>query len=273
MSEPCYAPTFEGSSFFHCLAIRITYAMQLLITIVQLVVTLNTETFGCKYKQLRFRMDHCRAGNSDPGINLNADEYERHVHSYRIQFGKNTEWEQWMLDNRDRFIYAFNKAKDKPETLDISFRYETVPIAYDPPWTDEAEHMAVLEGLAEACYAGYDFKFVFNGDPGTTYSNAVAGISSTTSCASGNTVYLYFESIFNHEFGHIMGLPHHYDSNDQVGSAMHMPPGETKCLLDRSINQFCSACRTALFIPLDVDNSAEIQTIVENINSRYPDSY
>jgi hypothetical protein len=40
--------------------------------------------------------------------------------------------------------------------------------------------------------------------------------------------------------------------------------------MDRNSNQWCSACRTALHLPLDVDNDAEISDAGLNLLLRYP---
>lgn len=270
MSEPCYAPVFERSSFLTCLLNAISYAFVLLALLLLIAITFGSERFICQLRQTVFRMRHCRDGNSDPHIDLNMDAYEWHVHDWRERYGKSAEWEQWMRDNRDRYIHAFNNARSAPDTLVIAFRYDTAPVAYNPPWTSETEHMGVLEAISEGCYIGYEFDFVFNGDTTTSYCNAIAGIPTNHSRAEGKTVYLYYEGIFIHEFGHVIGLPHHYDTDPEYGRGMHMPPGETLCLMDRRGNQLCSACRTALYIPLNVDNSAAVEAAIRNINSRYP---
>lgn len=270
MSEPCYAPVFEGSSALGCLFINIFYALLLIVLLILIILTFGSDIFVCRFRQVAFRMQHCREGNHDRNIDLSGDAYERHIRAYKEQFGKSAEWEQWMLDNRDRYQNAFNKASEKPATLDIAFRYDTDPIAYSPPWASEAEHMLVLEALAQGAYAGYDFQFIFNGDTVASYGNVIAGIPTNSSHASGKNVYLYYEAIFNHEFAHVMAIRHHYDTDDQTGDGLHMPPGESQCIMDRNNNQFCSACRTALHIPLDVDNDAAITAAVSNIASRYP---
>lgn len=55
-----------------------------------------------------------------------------------------------------------------------------------------------------------------------------------------------------------------------IGTGLHFPPGERGCVMDRNENQYCSACRAALTIPLDVDNSDEINTTGNVILLRYP---
>jgi hypothetical protein len=199
-----------------------------------------------------------------------TDPYEVQVKSFRARYSKSIEWERWMLDNRGRYEAVFLKAKEDPCVRSIAFRYDTHPIAYNPPWDSEAQHMAALKALSDLRYPGYDFRLLFDGDTVSSYANAIAGIPTNESYASGKDVYLYYETIFDHEFAHIVCIPHHYDTDAEYGMGRHMPPGESRCLMDRSSNQFCSACRTALNIPLDVDNEEPINAASEEIRRRYP---
>jgi hypothetical protein len=268
-NTPCYAPVFEGSSALTCLILSIINILLLLALIVLLIFTFGNRAIRCAILQIQFRLKHCRNGNTDPSIPL-GDPYAQHVHSYRMLYGKDSAWEQWMLANRNRYQGVFERAASRPNVLVIAFRYDSMPIAYNPPWTSEAEHMHALETMAELTYAGYDFQFNFNGNTSTSYANVIAGIPTNASHASGKDVFLYYETIFGHEFGHVMGVLHHYDSVADIGAGQHMPPGENRCLMDRTINQYCSACRTALFIPLDVDNADGITAASGVIHSRYP---
>lgn len=269
-NQPCYAPVFSGSSAFVCLFKIIYYTFLLLLYIIALMLSRGNESVFCAFRRASFRIQNCRKGNADTTINLNADPYERHVRAYKNQYGKDDTWEQWMLNNRNRYENGFTKANQRPAVLDIAFRYDTNPIAYNPPWANEAEHMAALEAFAEPAYAGSNFNFIFNGDTSASYANVIAGIPTNSSHATGKDVYLYFETIFNHEFAHVMGVLHHYDTPAQTSIGQHMPPGETLCIMDRNSGQFCSACRTALHIPLDLDNQAAIDAASTNIRDRYP---
>jgi len=269
MNKPCLAPIIGGSSIFVCSFKSLIYLILMVFLVIVFILTFGSSKVLCKIRQLLFRIKHCRSGNSDPNIDLRFDPYERHVKAYREQYGKTAEWEQWMLDNRDRYEIAFNKAREKPEIFNISFHYDTDPIAYNPPWANETEHMTALEAHAEAAYPGYDFRFIFNGDTNTSYANVIAGIPTNNSRATDN-IYLYYETIFNHEFGHVLAVFHHYDTIEEIGQGNHMPPGESTCLLDRTTSQYCSACRTALHLTLDVDNSILLRATVEEIKSRYP---
>ncbi|MEK6283029.1 MAG: hypothetical protein AABN95_21940 [Acidobacteriota bacterium] len=265
----CYAPVFKASSALTCLLFSILNLLILLTLIVLLIVTLGSRDILCLIRRIQFRLKHCRTGNSDPAIPL-GDPYAQHVHSFRMLYGKDSAWEQWMLANRSRYEPIFEGAEIRPAVMMIAFRYDSAPIAYNPPWTSETQHMNALASMSELAYAGYDFQFTFEGNTSTSYANVIAGIPTNASNASGKNVYLYYEGIFNHEFGHVMGVPHHYDTIDDVGAGQHMPPGETGCLMDRNEIQYCSACRTALFIPLNVDNAAAIADAVDVINDRYP---
>lgn len=198
------------------------------------------------------------------------EPWEVQVRSTRLRYGKSAAWETWMLANSARYAPAFAIVRPTPCTLTLAFRYETTPIAYDPPWSSEGEHMRALELLSELTFPGYDFRFVFRGDPATSFASVIAGIASGVSRAVGRNVHLYYETILDHELGHVMGLPHHYDTLEQAGEGRHMPPGDDGCLMDRTRSQFCSGCRTALNARLDVDNEAAIDAAVNEILRRYP---
>lgn len=199
-----------------------------------------------------------------------AGTYELQVTQFAEMYNKTSAWKDWMIANKSRYSTTFSKSKSKPGTITISFRYETVPVNYAPAWTDENEHMAVFKTMAQGAYPGFNFNFVFNGNTSTSYANIIAGTAGTTSYSYGKNVYLYFETIFNHEFGHTMGLLHHYDTVADVGNGSHMPPGDTQCIMDRTSSLYCSACRTALGIPLDVSDAASVDGAINDILSRYP---
>jgi hypothetical protein len=206
-------------------------------------------------------------GGSSSGVSA---AFAARIADYKAAYGKSDEWEDWMVANGARYQAAFNTSSAAPATITISFRYETGPIGYNPAWNDETEHMNVFNTMAEGAYPGYTFNFVYEGDTNTSYANIIAGTAGTTSYASGKNVYLYYETIFNHEFGHTMNLPHHYDTAGDMGLGLHMPPGDTKCILDRTSTMFCSACRTALGIPLDVTDTTDMDIAMNDIIDRYP---
>jgi hypothetical protein len=174
-----------------------------------------------------------------------------------------------MFDNSARFEPVYRRASIKPEVLELSFRYMN-PIDYEPPWVNEAEHMAALEAIAELTYPGFDFAFVLNGNEADSYADVVAGIPGDTSNRSGNTIFAHNETIFGHEFAHVMLAQHHYTTIETIGTGLNMPPGESTCLMDRNDNEFCSGCRAALGLPLDVDNSDAIGVAVREVGHRYP---
>ena len=209
----------------------------------------------------------CGGGGSSGGA---GTMFDQRIANYKKAYGMTDEWESWMIANKERYLDTFAVSSVRPNTITVSFQYETTPINYSPAWGDEGEHMDELATMAEGAYPGYYFNIIFEGNNDTSYANMIAGISTNTSYALGKNVYLYYETIFNHEFGHIMDLPHHYDSISDIGDGLHMPPGETLCLMDRTSTTFCSACRTALGIPLDIFDTSEMDSAMSNILSRYP---
>ena len=209
-------------------------------------------------------------GSSSGSSSGVSGTYAARVANYKAKYGKSDEWEDWMIANNTRYEATFSASSAKPATITISFRYETMPINYVPAWASEAQHMSVFTTMAQGAYPGYNFNIVFGGDTSSSYANIIAGLAINTSYTSGKNVYLYYETIFNHEFGHIMKLPHHYDSVGQIGDGLHMPPGDTQCIMDRTSTMYCSACRTALGIPLDITDTTDMDNAMADIIGRYP---
>lgn len=215
----------------------------------------------------------CNDGDGDSSSGSSSGvsgPFEAQVADYKVTYGKSNEWENWMTANKARYEATFVASSAKPATITISFRYETAPINYAPAWASEAEHMSVFTTMAQGAYPGYNFNFEFEGDTSSSYANIIAGLAINNSYAFGKNVYLYYETIFNHEFGHIMKLPHHYDTVAQIGDGLHMPPGDTLCLMDRTSSMYCSACRTALGIPLDITDTTDMDNAMADILGRYP---
>lgn len=199
-----------------------------------------------------------------------TNQYEVQVKSFRAHYGKSADWEAWMLANRARYENVFAAAHVLPCPLKIAVSYASLPpLPYNPPWTNEDQHMAALNRMSDGAFSGYHFAFTFGLDAGAAYGQAILGVAGT-SYASGRTVYLHYETIFDHEFGHVLNVQHHYDSDSTVGTGQHFPPGETGCIMDRNSEQYCSACRTALNLPLDIDNYDQIDSASTDILSRYP---
>jgi hypothetical protein len=269
MATACPAPVFRAHAAFWCFIQAIVAVPLLLILGIAWLVS-GDDRIQCEIRRILFRLKNCRRGNANAKLDLLTDAYTLRVQEFGALYGKDTAWAQWMEENRDRYLPAFNAASAAPRPITIAFRYQSAPIAYNPPWTSEAEHMAALEGCMELTYPGYDFQLLFGVDPDDTYANIEAGIPTNSSFTAGRDMHLYYETIVNHEFAHVLKLHHHYDSPETTGTAQHMPPGETVCLMDRSSEQLCSACRTALGIPLDVDNRAAIRAQIEAILARYP---
>ena len=195
------------------------------------------------------------------------DAYEVQIRSFRARYNKTNRWEAWMFANRDRYEPVFLAAHALPCPVTVAVSYQT-PLAYNPPWSSESEHMTLLEQMSDPIFPGYHFDFRYGVDPAATYAHAILGVPGG-SAASGRDLYLHYETIFAHEFGHVVKVLHHYEDADlsTIGKGLHFPPGETGCVMDRNDTQYCSACRAALNLPLDADNS---ETASDVILARYP---
>lgn len=212
------------------------------------------------------------AGISECIVEVRDDiSYSEQVNIVKARYGKSNEWETWMesAEVRARYESAWERSRTVPTTLKLAFRYGGAPLAYDPPWEDEHQHMEVFDEMATLSYPGLNFELLFGADPATTDMLIEVGGLGGTSHAGGNYAYLYYETIFGHEFGHILSIPHHYLGAD-ISTTIFMPPGETLCVMARNSNQYCSGCRAAMHLDLNADTSAELSAIGSDILSRYP---
>ena len=202
-------------------------------------------------------------------------DYDAEVRTYQEEVGMPGEWRFWMLERKDRWSNSYIRGRRDHEAH-VYVRYER-EIAYDPPWSSEEEHYAALEQLAELQYPGWDFTFSVyeDGVEDNLERNDVVAVlgHSGDSNASGRTIYLLWEGIFSHEFGHTLGLRHHYCGGagaDYCPDAY--PPGENKCTMDRNSSSFGP---TEIFL-LQLTGERpedEINAAWSNINSRYPEGY
>ena len=197
-----------------------------------------------------------------------SDRYEVQVKSFRSRYGKDAAWETWMMTNRARYDNVVPAALATPCPIRIAVSYAS-PVPYNPPWTNEAEHMTALNRMANVHFPGYQFDFQFGIERSTAYAECILGWPGNSD-ASGRTLRLHFETIFGHEFAHILNVAHHYEGASLGNSGFHFPPGETLCIMDRNANEYCSACRTAMNLPLDVNNRQAILDAIDVILDRYP---
>jgi hypothetical protein len=212
------------------------------------------------------------AGISECTIEVRADiSYDEQVEVIKSRYGKTSEWRNWMKssDIRARYQPAWDRCRSVPTTLKIAFRYGGAPLAYDPPWESEHQHMNVFDQMATLSFPSLNFEFLFGVDSTTTDMLVEVGGIGMTSHAGGNYAYLYYETIFGHEFGHVLNIAHHYPGAD-ITTRIYMPPGEDYCVMARNSNQYCSGCRAAMHLDLNADTGTELSTVSGDILSRYP---
>ena len=202
--------------------------------------------------------------------------YEVDVAAYQGEAGMSDEWATWMIAKKDWWSKAYINGRRSHEVR-VYVRYEN-PITYNPSWSSEAEHFATLERMAEKQYPGWDFTFseYYDGVEDDMYGNDVVAVlgHQGTSNASGKTIYLVFEAIFAHEFGHTIGLHHHYcggTGSDQCPEAF--PPGEDKCIMARNSASFGPTENSFLLQTTGERPDDEIAAIISDINGRYPEGY
>jgi len=190
--------------------------------------------------------------------------YHDAVWDFTQDNGLSGDWWNWMLVHKDAYRTAYVRARtDRRVRVEVS--YEN-PIAYDPPWADEDEHMRALERMAETAFPGWDFSFSLDDPQADTF--AVLGHVGT-SYADGHVVYLVWEGIFLHEFAHTLGIGHHYCGSDLTAPCEYRPPGEGRCIMDRNAATWGPAEQFVLNLGQqrydDLVNEA-----ISDINGRYP---
>jgi len=212
------------------------------------------------------------AGISECAIEVRGDlSYGVQVDLIRDRNGKTRDWQRWMAsdDIRARYEPVWEFSRDLPTTLKLAFAYGGGPLAYDPPWSNELQHMNVLAKLASLVFPGLNFDFLFGADPDVADMQVAVGGLGEASRAGGRGAYLYYETIFAHEFGHLLRVLHHYFGAD-IDNLVFLPPGEDRCTMARSGPEYCSGCRAAMHLDLEAANADEIHRINDDILDRYP---
>lgn len=191
--------------------------------------------------------------------------FDEAASSFAFDNGLSADWRQWMLVHKDAYKTAYVRARtDRRIRVEVSY---DLPIAYDPPWTGEAEHMKALERMAELAYPGWDFSFSLD-DPKAEFF-AVIGYSGDVSYQDGNAVYLIWEGIFLHEFAHSLGIWHHYCGADLNAPCPDRPPGEGRCVMDRNAATWGPTEQFILNLGQQ-RHDEEVEAAISDLNDRYP---
>lgn len=203
--------------------------------------------------------------------------YRADVETYEHEAGMSGDWWAWMIAKKDWWAHAYISPRRNSHDVRIYVRYEN-PVVYTPAWASEEEHFAALKTLAELQYPGWTFTFVpyYDGAENDLQGNdAIAFLGAHgTSYASGHEVHLVYETIFGHEYGHTLGLRHHYCNNnggDHCPEAY--PPGEGPCIMDRTSVSFGPTENSFLLLTNGERKDSEINAAMTEILRRYPPNF
>ncbi len=216
--------------------------------------------------------------SADGSVDLTEDEeimlgYESEVAAYQSEISMLPEWDGWMVEGKASWAKAYINGRHEHEAH-VYVRYEN-QVLYSPAWSSEDEHFAALKYLTELQYPGWTFTFLEyeEGNQDMLVGNDVVATLGGTgiSSASGHSIYLVYETIFGHEFGHTLGLHHHYCGGDPSDHCPeNFPPGEGKCIMARDSVSFGPTENTFLLLTTGERPDDEIEAAIANINNRYP---
>lgn len=215
---------------------------------------------------------------------LQDQEYDSAVDEYSTQWQLSEDWNDWMKENRRRFCEPFYKTQEleKKITIAIDISQDPSNVYNDPSWVGSSEHLNALGKMISLAYPTWEINLVPIIDLDEEDKKKIKTESDVTlflgtegtSFGGGSVIGVHYESITNHELAHVLGLKHDYEGGvEDIGNGTYSAPGETKCLMDRNWNQFGSPERFALDIPMDVDNTEELDEVIKYINGQYLDDY
>lgn len=194
--------------------------------------------------------------------------YEDDAYSYESTHGLPSGWADWMIKNIYYFDEAYIRGRTNP-TVEIQVLYEN-PVPYDPPWTNEDEHLAALEEFLELTHPGWDL--ILSSDNEEAEVKFHLGADSSYASSSTDQIWMRYETIAAHEFAHLFGIGHHYFDVANIGDCEFCPPGEGSCIMDRNSASFGPAERFALLLD-DERYDDEINEVAWSILERYPDDW
>lgn len=206
--------------------------------------------------------------------------YNNDVYNYQHEVGMSGDWWYWMLAKKSWWSKAYispRRYDDHNVTIYVRYADPAHPIVYTPAWSSESDHFLALQYMAELQYPGWIFNFVpyYNGVENDLQGNDAIAIlgGHDASYAIGHTVYLVYETIFGHEYGHTLGLHHHYCGSSSDHCEENFPPGEGLCLMDRTSVSFGPTENSFLLLTTRERKDDEINAAMTEILRRYPPNF
>jgi|GEM_PF-6606950 hypothetical protein len=248
---------------------------------------------------------------ADDNVDDNASAfdiaYNAHVDSYAARHGFDADWVSWMKDdqdhpnpfragsetqsNRRRYMGAFQNTNIEHRDIRIAYYVAPEAVLCGLPWPGataaerNANHMSTLKQFMELRYPGYTFTFNYNGNRadhdlaiwahGTDGSSRRRFYDNTRPDLGEHYIYLRNDTILTHEFGHFMGLSHHYRDPQlsDAGDGNLMPPGSHSCVMDKRAG-WCTGCLAGLNIAPNAftpENLAEADRLSQILRSHRHD--
>jgi hypothetical protein len=224
---------------------------------------------SCQHETKSAENDASTDGSTGPTDQEIMANYFKDVSDY----SDDTQWRNWMIQRKDWWSQAYISGRRSHEVR-VYVRYEN-PVLYNPPWSSEAEHFDALKHLANLQYPGWNFTFLNYQEGAETSLKdhdivAVLGHKGISN-ANGRIIYLVYETIFAHEFGHTIGLHHHYCNDSGVDHCSEAyPPDEGLCIMDRNSASFGPTENNFLLLTTGERLDDKISIAMSNILDRYP---
>ena len=207
-----------------------------------------------------------------PDSCANESWYDSRVDEYASREGMTQEWAEFVKSEYEHNCLAqavteFYHNRGTPVKFAVRYWHDQQAEG----WKDNEDvHMALLTELMELVFPTIEFEFTMGGDP--LENDAIISLNDPGN-SWGNSTYIAIapgkEGILVHEVGHFFGINHHYDTLADTGDHGHMaPPGNEKCIQDRTSQEYDTVCRFALGLPAYESNAEEISSLVYAVTGK-----
>lgn len=143
--------------------------------------------------------------------------------------------------HNNRFFFPFVRARTNREVRFLVQYLAPTSEIYQSPFTNEGQHLALLEEYLDLSYKGWIWKADQSAQPDQVDLVVQIGQPQNGGVSHYDgvkTVNLVYETAVVHESLHWLGMLHHYcgasPSDDQT-DCHELPPGEGECVMNRQL--------------------------------------